>query len=140
MFRPLRKQTEKPAKTTPKNIECGEKASIMYRKAGNHFKMAKNWSAAGNAFLQSATYREIPYDSCMDYVEAANCYRKVEPERGLECFIKAAEIQTDNGKFQQVAKYHQEIGMMLESMGRTSQAVEYYESAAQHFRSETKTI
>ena len=138
VLRPLRKRQTEPAKTTEKSLDCSEKASILYRKAGNHFKMAKNWSGAGNAFVQSAIYREIPYDSCMDYVEAANCYRKLEPERAIECLMKATEIQTDNGKLQQVAKYQQDIGVILEGMGNPSQAVQYYESAAQNFRSELR--
>ena len=100
--------------------------------------MAKNWSPAGHAFMQSGIYREIPYDSSMDHVEAANCYKKVEPEKAIQCLTKATEIQRDNGKFQLVAKYHEDIGKLFEDMGKSDKAVENYEIAAQYFRSELR--
>ena len=115
-----------------------EKASLLYRKAGNHFKMANNWSAAGNAFAKSATYREHLNDVCMDHVESANCFRKTEPEKAIEALIKATEIQTGLGKFAVSAKYHQEAGVISEHNKKLSQAIEHYETAAQLFRSEVR--
>lgn len=137
-LRPLSKRTTEQARTPQNNHQSDEKAALLYRKAGTHFKMAKNWSSAGHAFLQSGTHREIPYDSCTDHAEAANCFKKVEPEKATDCLNKAAEIQRDNGKFQLAAKYHEEIGNIFESMGKSGKAVENYEIAAQYFRSELR--
>ena len=115
-----------------------ERAANHYRKAGNHFKMAKNWSSAGYAFAQSAKYREIPYDSSTDNVEAANCYKKVEPEKAIQCLSKAAEIQIGNGKYQLAAKYHEEMGKIFEGWKRIEEAIQHYEMAGEYFRSELK--
>ena len=137
-LRPLSKRLIDQERTQQNNHRSDEKAALFYRKAGTHFKMAKNWSSAGHAFLQSGIHREIPYDSCSDHAEAANCYKKVEPEKAIQCLIKAAEIQRDNGKFQLAAKYHEEIGKVFEGMGKSGKAVEHYEIAAQYFRSELR--
>ena len=138
VLRPLSKRTKPPAGGIKKSSNDGEKASVLYRKAGNNFKMAKNWDSAGHAFEQSAMHREIPYDSCTDHAEAANCYKKVESEKAAECLIKASEIQVCNGKYQLAAKYHEDIGNILEGAGKSDQAVQHYETAAQYFRSELR--
>ena len=57
-----------------------EEASNLYMKAGNAFKMAKEWHVAGQVFsevagLQLVNGRKI--DAGMNYIEAAKCYRKV---------------------------------------------------------------
>lgn len=138
VLRPLSKRTKKPSGAAKKSPNGGEKASVLYQKAGNNFKMAKNWDSAGHAFKKSATHREIPYDSCTDYVEASNCYKKVESEKAAECLIRASEIQLCNGKFQLVAKYHEDIGNLLEGAGKREQAIQHYETASQYFRSELR--
>ena len=50
--------------------------------AANLFKVAKNWTSAGNAFLKvAALYErqgESKHDSAMNYNEAGNCFRKVD--------------------------------------------------------------
>ena len=121
-----------------KSNATGEKAASLYRKAGNHFKMAKNWSSAGHAFAQSAKYREIPYDSSTDYVEGANCYKKVEPQKAIFCLDKASEIQIANGKYQLVAKYQEDTGKIFESIKYTEDAIQRFERAGEYFRSELK--
>ena len=131
----------KPKGTPKKQAKEGnsnEKAAQLYRAAGNQFKMAKKWSEAGNAFSQSSRYREFIYDACMDHVEAANCYRKTKPDLAIASLIKATEIQTNMGKFQNAAKYHQEIGVIYDSMNKPLDAIEQYDKAAQLYRSELR--
>ena len=137
MLRPLTRASKE--RTSPrKGHAAGEKAASLYRRAGNHFKMAKNWSSAGHAFAQSAKHREIPYDSSTDYVEGANCYKKVEPQKAIFCLDKASEIHLGNGKVQLVAKYQEEIGKIFESMKHTEDAIQYFEKAGEYFRSDLK--
>ena len=137
-MRPLRRDTKDRSRSTQKNQECGEKVSAIYHQAGNHFKMSKNWLAAGEAFAKSASYREYPYDSATDHTEAANCYKKVNPDLAIECLLKASEIQAENDKSQMVAKYHEEIGKLLEGVGKRNQAAQHYEIAAKHFLSDCR--
>ncbi len=58
----------------------------MTSQAGNLFKMAKLWNEAGMAFVRSAECHEARgdarHDMAMQYAEAANCYRKVDPKAG----------------------------------------------------------
>ena len=129
---------ETPKKRAKKQENGNEKAAQLYRAAGNQFKMAKKWSEAGNAFSQSSRHREVVYDASMDHVEAANCYRKTEPGRAVASLIKTTEIQIDLGKFQNAAKYHQEIGVIYDSMNKPLDAIEHYDKAAQLYRSELR--
>jgi len=100
--------------------------------------MSKNWLAAGEAFAKSANYREYPYDSATDHTEAANCYKKVNPDLAIESLLKASEIQAENDKSQMVAKYHEEIGKLLEGVSKRIQAAQHYEIAAANFLSDCR--
>lgn len=46
--------------------------------------MAKNWQAAGDAFLEAAEFYakngDSKHDCATQYAEAANCFRKIQPE------------------------------------------------------------
>uniref|UniRef100_A0A3B4FFV5 NSF attachment protein beta n=1 Tax=Pundamilia nyererei TaxID=303518 RepID=A0A3B4FFV5_9CICH len=64
-----------------------EDACEMYARAANMFKMAKNWSAAGNAFCQAARLHmqlQNKLDSATSFVDAGNAYKKADPQG--ECF------------------------------------------------------
>ena len=137
-MRPLRRDAKDRSRSKQKNQECGEKVSAIYHQAGNHFKMSKNWLSAGEAFAKSANYREYPYDSATDHTEAANCYKKVKPDLAIESLLKASEIQAENDKSQMVAKYHEEIGKLLEGVGKRIQAAQHYEIAAANFLSDCR--
>ncbi|KAG7217560.1 hypothetical protein INR49_021374 [Caranx melampygus] len=60
-----------------------EDACEMYARAANMFKMAKNWSAAGNAFCQAARLHmqlQNKLDSATSFVDAGNAYKKADPQ------------------------------------------------------------
>lgn len=57
-----------------------EEACDLYVKAGNAFKMAKEWHRAGQAFSEAAGLQlenGRKNEAGMNYVEAAKCYKKV---------------------------------------------------------------
>ena len=59
-----------------------EEASEMYHRAANMFKMAKNWSKAGDAFCEVANLslkNQNRHDAATNFVDAANCYKKISP-------------------------------------------------------------
>ena len=59
-----------------------EEACDLYVKAGNAFKMAKEWHRAGHAFSEAAGLQmenNRKNEAGMNYVEAAKCYKKVSP-------------------------------------------------------------
>lgn len=56
-----------------------EDAIECYQRAGNLFKMAKNWPQAGSAFCETANLHlrgGARHDAATNYVDAANCYKK----------------------------------------------------------------
>lgn len=53
-----------------------DKAKDYYTKAGNIYKINKEWEKAANAFLK-ATECEKDFLDISNYVEAANCMKRV---------------------------------------------------------------
>jgi len=89
-----------------------EEASEMYHRAANMFKMAKKWSAAGNAFCEVANLslkNQNRHDAATNFVDAGNCYKKSDPNEAVNCLMKAIDIFTDMGRFTIAAKHHQTI-------------------------------
>lgn len=58
-----------------------EDAVECYQRAGNLFKMAKNWVQAAKAFCDAANLHSrsgARHEAATNYVDAANCYKKVD--------------------------------------------------------------
>lgn len=52
----------------------------LYHRAANMFKMAKKWQQAGAAFCSAANLHSQAgsrHDAATNYVDASNCYKKV---------------------------------------------------------------
>uniref|UniRef100_A0A3B5A6F7 Beta-soluble NSF attachment protein n=1 Tax=Stegastes partitus TaxID=144197 RepID=A0A3B5A6F7_9TELE len=97
-----------------------EDACDMYARAANMFKMAKNWSAAGNAFCQAARLHmqlQNKLDSATSFVDAGNAYKK--------------------GRFTIAAKHHITIAEIYESeLVDIEKAIAHYEQAADYYKGE----
>ncbi|KAL3290369.1 hypothetical protein HHI36_023711 [Cryptolaemus montrouzieri] len=117
-----------------------EDAVECYQRAGNLFKMAKNWPQAGSAFCEAANLHSrsgARHDAATNYVDAANCYKKSDINEAVSCLMKAIEIYTDMGRFTMAAKHHQTIAEMYETDAvDLERAVQHYEQAADYFRGE----
>ncbi|XP_046387446.1 alpha-soluble NSF attachment protein [Ischnura elegans] len=128
-----------------------EDAIECYQRAANTFKMGKKWAAAGNAFCEAAALHAKAgsrHDAATSYVDAANCYKKSDPNDAVTCLLKAIEIYTDMGRFTLAAKHHQSIAELYEggdcgAGGGTGgnnadldRAISHYEQAADYFRGE----
>uniref|UniRef100_A0A0N4ZJW4 Alpha-soluble NSF attachment protein n=1 Tax=Parastrongyloides trichosuri TaxID=131310 RepID=A0A0N4ZJW4_PARTI len=118
-----------------------EDACELYIQAGNLFKIAKNWHSAGDAFLACAelhgTRGDGKHDSATNYAEAANCYRKVDPQKAIDCLTKAADIYTDMGRFNMAAKYHLTMAELYESeYPDVEKCMYHYEKAADFYKGE----
>nr|XP_028683957.1 beta-soluble NSF attachment protein isoform X7 [Macaca mulatta] len=95
-----------------------EEACEMYTRAANMFKMAKNWSAAGNAFCQAAKLHmqlQSKHDSATSFVDAGNAYKKADPQEAINCLNAAIDIYTDMGRFTIAAKHHITIAEIYET-------------------------
>lgn len=57
-----------------------EDAIAAFIKAGNAFKLSKDWHSAGEAFIKAAKAQkelDLQGDACNSYVEAGGCFSKV---------------------------------------------------------------
>uniref|UniRef100_A0A915E684 Alpha-soluble NSF attachment protein n=1 Tax=Ditylenchus dipsaci TaxID=166011 RepID=A0A915E684_9BILA len=120
-------------------------ACDLYIQAGNLYKIAKNWSAAGNAFLKAAELHlnqgDSKHDAATNYSEAGNCFRKVDAQKAVDCYQKTAEIYTDMGRFNMAAKSHTTIAELyeLDAPDKEKCMAEYQKAADYHKGEEAKS-
>ncbi|XP_009472896.1 PREDICTED: alpha-soluble NSF attachment protein [Nipponia nippon] len=117
-----------------------EEACDIYARAANMFKMAKNWSAAGNAFCQAAQLHlqlQSKHDAATNFVDAGNAFKKADPQEAINCLIRAIEIYTDMGRFTIAAKHHISIAEIYETeLVDIEKAIAHYEQAADYYKGE----
>lgn len=117
-----------------------EEACEMYVRAANMFKMAKKWTLAANAFCEAAQLHlksGSRHDAATAYVDAGNCYKKVDANEAISVLSKAVEIYTDMGRFTIAAKHHITIAEIYETDAVDIQkAIQHYEQAADYFKGE----
>ncbi|XP_005991172.1 beta-soluble NSF attachment protein isoform X1 [Latimeria chalumnae] len=117
-----------------------EEACEMYARAANMFKMAKNWSAAGNAFCQAAKLHmqlQSKHDAATSFVDAGNAYKKADPQEAISCLNAAIDIYTDMGRFTIAAKHHITIAEIYESeLVDIEKAIAHYEQSADYYKGE----
>uniref|UniRef100_A0A158P9N7 C2H2-type domain-containing protein n=1 Tax=Angiostrongylus cantonensis TaxID=6313 RepID=A0A158P9N7_ANGCA len=111
------------------------------RRAGNLFKMAKLWKEGGDAFVRAAelngTKGDSKHECASQYAEAANCYRKINPQLAVDCLLKTCEIYTDMGRFNMAAKNHVTIAELFEAeCPDTEQCIQHYQKAADYYKGE----
>lgn len=122
-----------------KNSNRVEESIEYYTRAGNLFKMAKNWPQAGYAFSDAAdlNFRNDNYvEAATNYIDAANCFKRCDSSKATEYYLKAIDIYCDKGKFVMAAKYHQVIAELLEGEYDIDEAILYYEKAADLYKQE----
>ncbi|XP_029817509.1 beta-soluble NSF attachment protein [Manacus vitellinus] len=130
-----------------------EEACEMYTRAANMFKIAKNWSAAGNAFCQAAKLHmqlQSKHDSATSFVDAGNAYKKADPQaQGVEanpspphqhypCFpLLGGRWNKPRGRFTIAAKHHITIAEIYEAeLVDIEKAIAHYEQAADYYKGE----
>ncbi|MGH0179535.1 UNVERIFIED_CONTAM: hypothetical protein FKN15_001487 [Acipenser sinensis] len=120
-----------------------EEACEMYARAANMFKMAKNWSAAGNAFAQAAQLhlqQQSKHDAATSFIDAGNAFKKADPQEAINCLNRAIEIYTDMAiaHYEQAADYYkgEESNRYCETLNQTGTAIAHYEQAADYYKGE----
>ncbi|KHJ78906.1 Aromatic-di-Alanine repeat protein, partial [Oesophagostomum dentatum] len=103
--------------------------------------MAKLWKEAGDAFVRAAELHgskgDSKHDCASQYAEAANCYRKINPQLAVDCLLKTSEIYTDMGRFNMAAKNHVTIAELFETeCPDTEQCIQHYQKAADYYKGE----
>lgn len=124
----------------PRNSNRVEEAIDLYGRAGNMFKSAEKWSAAGKAFLEAASLHlksGNKLEAANSYVDVATCHRKSDPQEAVNYYLKAIDICTDMARFSSAAKHHMSIAEIYETdMVDLKKAIHHFELAADLFKKE----
>lgn len=116
-----------------------EDAIECYQRAGNLFKLAKNWSQAGSAFQQAADLsieQNNRSDAASNFVLASKCIEKYDVQNAIKCLLNAIQIYTDLGRFVIAAKLHNNIAEIYEQNLQFEKSIQHYEQAADYFKVE----
>lgn len=117
-----------------------DEAVDLYQRAANLFKMAKKWGSAGNAFVEAGDLQmtaENKHSAASSFVDASNCFKKVDPEEAVKCLNRAVDIHTEMGKFSMAAKHHISMAELFESQLRDlDKAIQHYQKAADYYSGE----
>uniref|UniRef100_A0A671P1L3 N-ethylmaleimide-sensitive factor attachment protein, alpha a n=1 Tax=Sinocyclocheilus anshuiensis TaxID=1608454 RepID=A0A671P1L3_9TELE len=120
-----------------------EEACDLYVRAANMFKMAKNWSVAGDAFCKAAQLHlqvQSKHNAAINFLDAGNAFKKADPQEAMSCFCQAIDIYTDMGRFNIAAKHHISIAEIYESeLLDIDKAISHYEQAADYYKGEEST-
>eukprot|EP00668_Euglena_longa_P045854 GGOE01061536.1.p1 GENE.GGOE01061536.1~~GGOE01061536.1.p1 ORF type:complete len:325 (-),score=133.74 GGOE01061536.1:255-1121(-) len=120
-----------------------EEAVELFMNAGNKWKAAKNWRAAGEAFSRASDCHaklESKHDAASALVEAGQCFRKANNTEGaVQCFQHANELWIDLGRFTNAAKHEKELGDMFKENDDTDRAIKHYRKAADYYMGEDQS-
>uniref|UniRef100_A0A671KWX5 Alpha-soluble NSF attachment protein-like n=1 Tax=Sinocyclocheilus anshuiensis TaxID=1608454 RepID=A0A671KWX5_9TELE len=107
-----------------------EDACDLYGRAANMFKMAKNWSASGNAFSQAALLylqMQSKHDAATNFIDAGNAFKKSDPQ-GIHPL------------YYLISKHHVTIAEIYETeLVDIDKAIAHYEQAADYYKGEEST-
>ncbi|XP_060517712.1 alpha-soluble NSF attachment protein-like [Cylas formicarius] len=109
-----------------------------YTRAGNLFKLSKNWLQAATVFADAAQLNCETRDhleAAIDYSEAGECFRKCQQiAKAVEHYLKAIALYLEMGRFLAAAKLHRTVAQALEDDGDINGARTNYERAAEFYR------
>ena len=95
---------------------------------------------AGNAFIKAADLhlqQNNKHDGGTLYVDASNCFKKVDPGKAIKCLEKTIELFQDMGRFTTAAKHHISIAEIYESdLVDLEKTVLHYQTAADYYQGE----
>jgi len=125
-----------------------EKAADLYVKAGNCYKLAKNYRQAGMAYSKAAAAHQTAskaaglgsYEAASKYSDAAKMFRQAgDADRAQAEYRQAVALHSDEGRFQQAAKLSKELAESMETSNELAGAREWYIKAADLFEGEDAT-
>lgn len=118
-----------------------EEAAESFVKAGNAFKLSNQWQSAGDAFLKAASAQQKVADNTdavNSYVEAANCYKRINPVDAVGAYNQAIELYNNNGRFGMSARYTKELAELFEQDNNKDSALVTYKEAARLYSMDNK--
>ncbi|EER93873.1 hypothetical protein BDA96_01G188700 [Sorghum bicolor] len=116
-----------------------EEAADLLDRAGNFFKLAKNWSRAASVYKKIADCHlqgDSKHEAASAYVEAANCYKKFSPQDAAQALNNAVNLFLEIGRLNMAARYSKDIGDIYQQEQDLENAAVYLNRAADLFDSE----
>ncbi|XP_003387270.3 PREDICTED: alpha-soluble NSF attachment protein-like [Amphimedon queenslandica] len=117
-----------------------EDAADLYTRAANQFKVAKSFERSGDAFVAAAQLHidklDSRHEAANSYSEAAQVYKKVKPDKAIECYQLSVDIYSDMGRFGLAARYYMNMAEIEEEQTHYDKSIVYYERAADYYRGE----
>ncbi|CAI5747344.1 unnamed protein product [Peronospora destructor] len=119
-----------------------EDASDLFEKAGNQFKIAKNWQMAAEAYEKCARCQsrmEENSRAAQFYQQAAEALAKVNAMDAMVHYKTAISMLCDAGRFSNAAKLQKKVGEIYEQQNNKEEALEAYRQAADYFSGENQS-
>lgn len=115
-----------------------EEAAELFEKAGNLYKINKEWDNAAKSFKKAADcYNKAKsFEMTRCLISAAMCFKKVDLNQALQCFNDAYTYSLEQGQFKDAAKYLKEMAEIYETQLDFKNTCEYYKKAAELFEDE----
>lgn len=120
-----------------------EDAIELYQKAGNLFKLSKNWSQSGAAFKIAADLNRSQHqqmEAAQNLTSAAKCYEKFDIKVAVNYLLTAINIYLDLGRFLMAAKLHHHIADVYEEHLNFREAIEHYEQAVDLYKTQESYV
>eukprot|EP01088_Endostelium_zonatum_P000201 TRINITY_DN1033_c0_g1_i1.p1 TRINITY_DN1033_c0_g1~~TRINITY_DN1033_c0_g1_i1.p1 ORF type:complete len:298 (-),score=79.88 TRINITY_DN1033_c0_g1_i1:84-977(-) len=119
-------------------------AADCYTRAGNIFKVQKDFKRAGGAYEKSGEAHlkaGSGYPSAQSYILAAQSYQSDitdlnSTDEAIKCFEKALKYYTTEGKFSNAGKYKKEVAELYEKNGKMEKAMATYSTAAEYYEND----
>eukprot|EP00401_Gymnodinium_catenatum_P076687 CAMPEP_0117499490 /NCGR_PEP_ID=MMETSP0784-20121206/22272_1 /TAXON_ID=39447 /ORGANISM="" /LENGTH=334 /DNA_ID=CAMNT_0005294639 /DNA_START=45 /DNA_END=1047 /DNA_ORIENTATION=+ len=114
-----------------------DEAAELYQQAANQYKLAKEWQAAADCFVQCAFCAQksgSSTDEANFHQEAGSVLKKISSSQAADQYEKAVSILSANGRFQQSGKLLMQVAELYESERLNHTEVkEFYKRAAEMF-------
>jgi len=108
-------------------------------KAGNLFKIAKNWDEAASCYVRCADLKkktEHQFEAASFHVLAAEMVAKTDTAKAVAQYREAIMLYSEIGRFGTAAKHAETIADLYEKDGNLTEAIKFYEQAAEYFLGE----
>ncbi|KAL0083324.1 soluble NSF attachment protein [Phycomyces blakesleeanus] len=115
-----------------------EDAAEIYEKAGNMYKLAQQWTQAGDCFIEAAKLFQrgggAKFDSSRAYENASKCYKRQDPAAAVGALKEAVILDQEGGNFRAAARHYQEMAELYEGeLDDIQNAYESYIKASELF-------
>ena len=124
-----------------KQERCQTSAQL-YQKAGNIYKLTKEWKEAANAFIKAAELfilADETYLAIDNYISSSNCLKKVDALKAIDILKIVYDLYMEDNKYYNAAKYIKEIAIIYEELENIPEAKVAYQKAAEIYEMEDKT-